>query len=117
MRAIVQIADLPIGASATADTGTIEVDEFHTITAIVSGITGAITGAIVTNYVAEDATNVPVISQTGAAIGAVVVHSLGREAGTSPAPVPRRIRVTATTIAAGALRLSVWGVRDEPETT
>lgn len=114
-RAAVQIYKQTVGAVATADSGVQDVEEFHTVVSVVSGITGAITGAIVTNYIDETANVIPVISQTGVAIAGVVVHALGREAGTSPAPVPRRIQVTATTIAAGALTLTIWGIRDEPE--
>lgn len=114
MRKIVQVARVTATSGATADTGLLELEEFHSLGVIVT-VTGLASGAV-TGYAVDEASNQNTYYAVASIpIGGSAALSLGRDAGGGAAPVPRNARVTAVSGASGTVVIFVYGVADEPD--
>ena len=113
------------GTNTTVQTGTIDVEEFHSVGVAVQ-ITGLAGTSIALNWV-DDAGNVLTIGGLSAPPIGNYEMSLGREVGEtptgtafvahlgSPFPVPRLISVVVVVPATSTAVVTVFGAVDEPD--
>ena len=113
-RSVSQIYQATSEAGATLDTGTINVEEFHTIYLTIEAATEDGDTAAV-NVVDECGIEHLVFSDTEVPVASPLGYGIGREVGVSTAPVLRLMSFTAAASGQGTVTLTIWGVRDEPE--